>query len=105
MRGVGADRANSSRRSAGRERLRTRLAPELYEVYRLDARSAYVRREHPSRAAFGSETITNGRRIGCAGRCVKAITAAPAAMSKSAFVQRQAAALGYTWIGTDAALA
>ena len=75
--------------SPNRPELWPMLAPELYQVYRLDARSAYVRREHPSRAAFGSETITNGRRIGCAGRCVKAITAAPAAMSKSAFVQKR----------------
>ena len=76
------------------------LAPELYEVHRARCGQRVCEgRGAPSRAAFGSETIMNGRRIGCAGPCVTAITASPAATSKSAFVWRQTAALGCTWIG------
>src|SRR6516165_4397944 len=80
------------------------LAPELYEVYRLDADSAYVKEgsTFPRRIWERDDYEWSADRVRWT---VQAITASPVATSKSAFVPRQAAALGCTLIGTDAELA
>ena len=58
------------------------LAPTLFEVYRVEANSAYVKKGVSIRPGYGSAIITSGQRIGYAGPYRRAIIANPEATSR-----------------------